>query len=319
MPIARVFASGIALAGALVWAGAVWAVVPNLARVESSPGAYGAVPLLFAQSPADAERFARIEETMRRLTGQVEELTHQLVVLQDQLRRLQEDVEFRLGEVEGAPGAAPMPEQAAASPIDGQADTLGTFATDQPISDADLQLGAPPQPLGQVTIEGPPGSQPLDISTLAGGSVLDDLQPQAGVDQQQLASIAPTGDPRFDYDQAYALIRSGRYDLAETSFRQFLGTYPGDELAPEAQYWLGESYFARGDYARAAEEFRAGYKAYPKSRRGPDTLLKLGLSMAGLGYRDEACQMYAATLKQYPDMSNALLQRVRNEQASASC
>jgi tol-pal system protein YbgF len=317
MLIARLV-PGIALAGTLAWAGAVSAAVPNPANFASSPGGYGAVPLLLAQAPDDSERFARIEDTMRRLTGQVEELTHQLVVLQDQLRRLQEDVDFRLGQVEGVPGAAPMPEQAAAPPIDGQADTLGTFPADQPITDADLQLGAP-QPLGQVVIEGPPGSQPLDISTLAGGSVLDDLQPQAGVDQQQLASIAPTGDPRFDYDQAYALIRSGRYDLAETSFRQFLGTYPGDELAPEAQYWLGESYFARGDYARAAEEFRAGYKAYPKSRRGPDTLLKLGLSMAGLGYRDEACQMYAATLKQYPDMSNALLQRVRNEQASASC
>ncbi len=128
-----------------------------------------------------------------------------------------------------------------------------------------------------------------------------------------------TGDARTDYDQAYAMIRAGRYDLAESAFRQFLGSYAGSELAPEAQYWLGESLFARGEYGRAAEEFRAGYKAYPKSRRGPDTLLKLGLSMAGLGYRDEACQMYAATLKQYPQMSNGLRQRVVNEQASAGC
>ena len=173
-----------------------------------------------------------------------------------------------------------------------------------------------PRTLGRVTIDGTPGSQPLDLSTLAGGTMTAD---PALAGQPQVASIAPTGDPRTDYDQAYSLIRSGRYDLAEQSFRQFLSAYPADELAPEAQYWLGESFFARGDYARAAEEFRAGYKAYPKSRRAPDTLLKLGLSMAGLGYRDEACQMYAATLKQYPDMSNALLQRVRNEQASASC
>lgn len=318
MPIARLLVTGAAVAGGLLAAGAGWAAIGDPAGTPAPRRALDGAPVLLAQAGGDSERFGRIENTMRNLTGQVEELTHQLRVLQDQLRRLQEDVDFRLGEMEGVPGALPSPQQAVAPPLDGQPDALGTLAG-QPISDADLQLGAPPQPLGQVTIEGPPGAQPLDLSSLAGGSVLDDLQPQTGFEQPQVASIAPTGDPRIDYDQAYGLIRTGRYDLAETAFRQFLGSYPGDELAPEAQYWLGESFFARGDYARAAEEFRAGYKAYPKSRRAPDTLLKLGLSMAGLGYRDEACQMYAATMKQYPDMSNALLQRVRNEQASASC
>jgi tol-pal system protein YbgF len=273
--------------------------------------------IVLAQA-GDSERFARIENTMRNLTGQVEELTHQLRLLQEQLRLLQEDVDFRLGEIDGGAGAAPAQQQAAAPPQT-QTDSIGTLAGEQPLG-GEAQPGAPPQPLGQVIIDGGPGTQPLDLSSLAGGSVLDDLQaPLMGAEQQQVALAGPTGDPRTDYDQAYAMIRAGRYDLAENAFRQFLGVYPGSELAPEAQYWLGESLFARGDYARAAEEFRAGYKAYPTSRRGPDTLLKLGLSMAGLGYRDEACQMYAATLRQYPDMSNALLQRVRNEQASASC
>jgi tol-pal system protein YbgF len=272
-----------------------------------------------AQAVADGDRVTRIENTMRSLNGQIEQLTHQLAVLQDQLRRLQEDVDFRLSAVEGGtPGALPSAaSQTATAPV--QPEAIGGMAVEQPVSDPNLQLGAAPQPLGQVTIEGSPGAQPLDLSSLASGGAMTADPALPGFDQQQVAAIAPSGDPRLDYDQAYGLIRSGRYDLAEAGFRQFLATYPGDELAPEAQYWLGESFFARGDYARAAEEFRAGYKAYPKSRRGPDTLLKLGLSMAGLGYRDEACQMYAATLKQYPDMSNALLQRVRNEQASASC
>ncbi len=41
--------------------------------------------------------------------------------------------------------------------------------------------------------------------------------------------------------------------------------------------------------------------------------------MAGLDYRDEACKMYALALKKYPQMSNALRQRVKTEQASAAC
>ncbi len=197
-------------------------------------------------------------------------------------------------------------------------------------------LGAPPQPLGTLPadadqIDAPPSqAQPLDLSTLAGGN--DDTQPGMTIDQgtpagqagqaaapAQVASIAPTGDPRADYDQAYRLVTAGRYDIAETAFRQFLTAYPGDGLAPDAQYWLGESLYAHGDYAGAAQEFKAGYQKYPKSRRAPDSLLKLGLSMAGLDYRDEACKMYALALKQYPQMSNGLRSRVKAEQASAGC
>lgn len=271
-----------------------------------------------AVAQSDAERFTRLENSVRNLTGQVEELTFQVRTLQDQLRRLQQDVDFRFGEMGGAATGA-VPQQGS---LGGQSlDAGGGFASTQPLDDASTQLGQPPSSLGQIILDAPPADQPFDLSSAAGGGALDPFPaPQAAeAGQLQVASIAPTGNPTADYDQAYSMIMSGRYDLAESAFRQFLGAYPQSEMAPEAQYWLGESLFARGDFARAAEEFRAGYKAYPSSRRGPDTLLKLGLSLAGLGYRDEACQMYAATVRQYPDMSNALRQRVQNERASAGC
>lgn len=325
MLISRPFLAGLTLALAFVGTTA-----GEAARLGSGNGLVPPVEIrgtvdggavVLAQA-GDADRFNRMEETMRNLRGQIEELTHQLQLLQDQLKRMQEDVDFRFGEL--APGDATVkPEQQQqqqATAPQAETDAIGSLAVDQPIANDD-QLGAPPRPLGTLTLDAPPpGEQPLDLSSLATANAAAGTQPPLpSVTEPQVASIQPTGDPRSDYDQAYGLIRTGRYDAAEAAFRQFIANYPGDTLAADAQYWLGESLFARGDYSKAAEEFRAGYKAYPKSRRGPDTLLKLGLSMAGLGYRDEACQMYAATLKQYPDMSNALRQRVKNEQASASC
>ena len=131
--------------------------------------------------------------------------------------------------------------------------------------------------------------------------------------------MASLGDPRSDYERAYNTILTGDYVVAEGAFRQFLASYPSDALAPDAQYWLGESLFARGKYREAADEFLNGYKAWPTSGKGPDTLLKLGLSLAGLGERDAACSTYAKVLKQYPKMSNALRNRVSVEQASAAC
>jgi tol-pal system protein YbgF len=301
---------------------------------------------------ADPDRLNRIEQQMRTLTGQIEELTHQLQVLQDQLKKMQDDNEYRFGQLEG--GAAAKPAVTAPPAAGNAAAAAGNNAAAQAapplpapsaakspaaqIVDAanapvdKTGLGAPPKALGQLTLDAPPvidappaQQQPLDLSSLAGGAAdagggataVPPANNLAG--SAQVASLAPTGDPRADYDQAYKLVTAGRYDVAEASFRQFLAAYPSDELAPDAQYWLGESLYAHGDYAAAAEEFKAGYQKYPKSRRAPDSLLKLGLSMAGLDYRDEACKMYALALKQYPQMSNGLRSRVKAEQASASC
>jgi tol-pal system protein YbgF len=197
-------------------------------------------------------------------------------------------------------------------PMAGSSDAIGDLASAPPAAtDATPGLGAPPQPLGSLTLDGPPPApdQPMDL----GAPVLPDSQ------GPQVASVQPTGDARTDYERAYGSILSGDYDTAETGFRQFLSTYPDSELAPDAQYWLGESLFVRAQYRDAANEFLAGYKAYPKSGKAPDSLLKLGLSLAGLGERDAACSTFAAVLKQYPKASNALRQRIKVEQSSAGC
>ena len=141
----------------------------------------------------------------------------------------------------------------------------------------------------------------------------------AGAGGVQLAAVTPTGDPKTDFDKSYAFITSGRYDLAETSFRSFLAAYPKSDLAANAQFWLGESLFARARYADAAVVYRDAYKTYPKSDKAPEELLKLGQSLAGMGNRDEACQIYLAALKQHPTMPASLKQRVITEQASAAC
>ena len=197
-----------------------------------------------------------------------------------------------------------------------------------PAADGQQPLGAPPQPLGTLTLpatEAPAGGQqPLDLSALARGDAgtPDAGTPGAGgvapmAQPQQVGP--PSGDPAADYKVAYELFVSGQYASAETAFRQFLDAYPGDEHAADATYWLGQSLFSRGMYREAALEFVNSHKRYPKSARAADTMLLLGKSLAGIPEREAACQTFAAALKQYPTMSNALRQRVITEQANAGC
>ena len=63
------------------------------------------------------ERLARSEQTIRELTGQIEELTFQLRQTQEQLQRLQADSDFRFQQLEGgaAKGTAPVAAKTEAS------------------------------------------------------------------------------------------------------------------------------------------------------------------------------------------------------------
>ncbi len=240
-------------------------------------------------APGDVtERLDRAEAKIRELTGQIEELDFRV-------RQLQQELGLQNGNLQTNAAVAVVPDQA------------GGAAT-----------GAPPQDLGNLVVD-PPPNQPIDLTASAGGAAAPKGNGKGKNKNKAGAQTASLGDAGTDYEHAYASILSGDYELAEASFRNFLTTYPNDQRAPDAQYWLGESLFARGQYSQAADEFLAGYKAYPKSGKAADTLLKLGLSLAGLGERDAACSTYAEVLKKYPDSSNALRQRVAAEQAVANC
>jgi tol-pal system protein YbgF len=232
-------------------------------------------------------RLDRAEARIRELTGQVEELAFRLHQTQTQLQ--------------AALGGQPLPNAAAApQPV-----------APVPVPNAGTAVAAA-QPSGQVMIDAPQ-NQPIDLTATSRSAA---EQPVAAVAPAQVVSL---GEPGSDYERAYAAILAGDYVLAEASFRAFLTTYPGDQRVSDAQYWLGESLFARGNYRDAADEFLAGYKSYPQSGKAADTLLKLGLSLAGLGEREAACSTYAEVLKKYPNSSNALRQRVATEQAVARC
>ena len=129
---------------------------------------------------------------------------------------------------------------------------------------------------------------------------------------------APEG-PDESYDHAYTMLRERRYDEAEKAFKDFLDRYPGHNLAANAKYWLGETYYVRGDFEHAARVFAEGYQQYPKGPKGPDNLLKLGMSLAGLGKKNDACLTYSQLKKEYPSGSQPILLRAAQEKDRLGC
>ena len=97
-------------------------------------------------------------------------------------------------------------------------------------------------------------------------------------------------DPQALYQTAYNDYLRGNYELAILGFRQYLESFPNTELADNASYWIGESYFSQGQYERAIQEFDNILSTYERSDKVASALLKKGLLVSRVG-RDRASDL----------------------------
>lgn len=116
-----------------------------------------------------------------------------------------------------------------------------------------------------------------------------------------------------DYRAAVDLVREGKHDEAVVALRAFVSANPGHDYADNAQYWLGESFYARKDYTRALAEFRATIETYPRGNKVPDALLKVGYCYSAMGQADKARAVLEQVVNLYPKSEPAALASTRLE------
>ena len=135
------------------------------------------------------------------------------------------------------------------------------------------------------------------------------------------AAAPPAGGAQGEqlYHDAFKLLQDGDYPGAERAFKNFVQRNPQHALAGNAQYWLGETYYARRDYQNAMVSFAEGYKVYKTSPKGPDNLLKLGITLAVLNKKQEACAVFARFNQDYPRATDLQKRRVDQERQKNGC
>lgn len=258
-----------------------------------------------AQSASEiVVRLNQLEETVRSLSGQVEQLQFENRRLRDELIRLQ-------GGVVPAPTPAPGVPQPRSDVFDPTREPAAPGAP-QP-----LGTTTPSAPLGTGEAPTPePGGRPLDIAAILSGQ-----QPIPSVDPRAAPSIAATGtgDPLVDYETAYAYLLQRQYEAAEMGFRQYLQSHPRDALVPDATFWLGETYAQRGRHREAAEQFLSVATEFETSPKAPDAMLRLGTSLIELGAPEQACATFSELLSKYDATSAALREAVARERRRAAC
>ena len=90
-------------------------------------------------------------------------------------------------------------------------------------------------------------------------------------------------------------------------------------LAPDAIFYLGETYFQRSRPREAAEQYLKLSTDYAKSSRAPEGLLRLGQSLAMLGSNDQACATFAEVGKRYPTAAPPIKKSAEREMQKDHC
>jgi tol-pal system protein YbgF len=121
---------------------------------------------------------------------------------------------------------------------------------------------------------------------------------------------APAGGPGPGqmYDLTLQQYRRGSFTTARLGFREFLRLYADDEHAPDALYYVGESFAAESPDSAAAV-YQDVVKRYPNSPRAPSALYKLGLLAEQRNDKAAARTFYARVLAGYPRSDEANLAR----------
>jgi tol-pal system protein YbgF len=143
-----------------------------------------------------------------------------------------------------------------------------------------------------------------------------DQDADSGAEQADKGPVGGAGDAQARsaeaaYKAAFAKIEANEYEAAAEAFKGFLDRHPDSDLAPNARYWLGESYYVLRDFEQALAEFNKVLQNHPDSRKAPAALLKIGYSFYELGEYDSAGQALERVRERFPESSEARLARQR--------
>lgn len=188
------------------------------------------------------------------------ELLERIDVLNDRIARLELD------------RAAPQQQQASVAPPTPAAPVVSV--TEREVRAAQTAPAPAPAPVQrQVQVQPQPQSQ---------------QPPQAALIGAQIAT---------DYRNALMLYGKNRVADARRAFQDVFDSDPTGELADNALFWIGETYFAAGDFNNAMRYYRRVTTEFADQNKAPDALLKTALALA----RTSDLALAKSTLQQVID------------------
>ncbi|MSQ82748.1 MAG: tol-pal system protein YbgF [Myxococcales bacterium] len=140
-------------------------------------------------------------------------------------------------------------------------------------------------------------AEPSPPPTPSGPS--SDLPPQTDADKPKADQAVAL------YTQAKALLDVEQVTAARGLFDKLLTAHPDHDLADNALYWIGESWYAQSQWLKAAHSFVRVAKEYPRGNKVPDAMYKLAKSYEKMGDDPGAGEVLKQLARQYPGTPSA--------------
>jgi tol-pal system protein YbgF len=133
------------------------------------------------------------------------------------------------------------------------------------------------------TLQAPPAPPP------AVGAPTSTSGPPAGVSPTQI------------YESALRDRSGGNLDLAMQGFEEYLKWYSNTELAPNAQFYIGQIHYDRGEFPKAISAFDTVLEKFPENNKTPDSMYMKGMALLRTGQRTQAGQEFLNVIQKYPN------------------
>uniref|UniRef100_A0A831XG23 Tol-pal system protein YbgF n=1 Tax=Geobacter metallireducens TaxID=28232 RepID=A0A831XG23_GEOME len=108
---------------------------------------------------------------------------------------------------------------------------------------------------------------------------------QKKVTDMETAQVKPPepATPETLYQKGLDAYRSGNFPGARETFARFLEQHPKHDLAANARYWTGESYYSEKKFEQAILEFQEVIKNFPGKEKVPAAMLKQAAAFHEIG------------------------------------
>jgi len=247
---------------------------------------------------------AKIDAVQQSLTSKIDVMTGALQAIQNDSRRTADQVATLQESLSGAVTRSLTPISGLNTRVEAMGedtralrDTLADLAArlermDAKITDLKNQMqimqNPPAAPSG---VSGPPGAN--SGTPGAPGQTGSPSSPPMGMSAEK------------SYTDARRDQQTGNVDLAAQEYQQYLTYFGNTELAANAQYYLGEISYNRGDYKGAVQAFDAVLERYPNNPKTGDAKYMKGMALAKDGQRTRAVQELRSLVQTAPNSEQA--------------
>ena len=263
---------------------------PALLALLAAPALFGAPAKEIVQIQRD---IALLQDQVRSVQQSMDERLVRLTTLVEQALQSVSKTNTSVAVLES--GLRDRLSQQLAAPITGVSTKVDQMSTDfqsvrESVADMNERMSkiqAQIVELGNVirTIQAPPPPPPATGGPTEGATAGG---PPAGISPTQL------------YESAMRDRSSGQFDLAMQGFQEYLKWFSNTELAPNAQFYVGQIFYDKNDFRNAVAAFDTVLEKFPENNKTPDAMYMKGMALLKDGQRTQAGQEFLSVIQKYP-------------------